>query len=168
MNRHRTPVAASLALAVLAAVSHAPGAAAAEIRAISVSPTAICEAPLPVFNATLRKRPVAIANEGTAGIYVSCTLMTDGIGEYQGWISVSFRSAGPAANVPCTLVAGGTITQDFIPGSVNVPAGATRRLEWGEAHKRDPSGSYAFSCLLPAGIEMSTITFAQISHSNRL
>lgn len=167
-THHRTGLSACLALAALAGLSPASQAEAAEVRAVSISPVANCEAPLPVFNATLRKRPVAIANEGASRIFVSCTLMSDTMGQDKGSITVSFASNGPSGRVDCTLVAGGTITQDYLAGSVDVPAGGRARLYWDQVSKRNPAGSYAFSCVLPPDLEMSTITFAQFDNDNLL
>ena len=166
---HGASLSACLALATLAGLSPVPTARAAEYRDVSISPVMNCEAPLPVFNATLRKRPVAIANEGTTGIYVSCTLQSDSLAAAtRGWISVGFASNRPSARVECTLVAGDTITVDYHAGAVDVAAGGRARLYWDEVSRRNTGGSYAFSCVLPPGVEMSTITFSQFDNANRL
>ena len=68
MLRLRTTLVASLALAATLSVPDA--------RAGSTVQNAVgnCNGALPGFEGALRKRPLAIANEGTSSAFVSCTL----------------------------------------------------------------------------------------------
>lgn len=136
------------------------GAEAAGVRHHYYSATSVCEAPLPVYDATLRKRPLGISNEGTTPIFISCSLPTDFVGDRDtNTVQIHFASMGAAGFVTCTLVAG---TRNYgaivgVAASTSVGANGTSFVSWNQVDKRDTYGTLNFSCNLPRDIEMNLL-----------
>lgn len=63
-----------------AAIVAAPAAveAAPIERTLYVNASAHCQAALPVFDGLIRKRPLAVVNEGQAGAFVTCAIPMQG------------------------------------------------------------------------------------------
>lgn len=164
------PVMATCALA-LVALLHASESQAATERVQRISATAVCEAPLPVFDLTLRKRPIGIGNEGTTSIFVSCALPADSVAP-PGGATVSVRLAMlepvPAATVNCQLVTGTPDNLSYRAGSIVVPTGGTVWLTWNNIHKGSERGTLNFNCNLPPQIDMSTILYREVDAGDRL
>jgi hypothetical protein len=170
MLRSRHPRAfARAGLCVLAvAALHAPTVLAAE-RTINVSATGICDAPLPVFNAELRRRPVAVQNESTRPVFVTCTLPTDREGQSAtGKVRVGFRASGPAATISCTMVSGTDAVTYYVVEDVQIAGGGQASVFWEDIDKWSSSGTYSFSCNLPAGVAMDTISYTQTGIQGRI
>jgi len=149
---------------------HSPVADAATQRTINLSATSVCEAPLPVFNVHLRKRPVAVQNESDSPVFVTCTLPTDNAGHSNtGTVEVTFASFdGAVSTIGCTMVSGTRGAQVFyVPGEVLLPASGRVALVWENVNKWT-SGMYAFSCNLPPGVAMETITYTQTDTGGRV
>jgi hypothetical protein len=157
-------LAAAGGFALVFAVLHAPAVAQNfKARTINVSATSICEAPLPTYNVQLRKRPVAVQNESNEAVFISCTLPADGVGFSQGAsVRVNFRASGAGATVACTMVSGIDSSLDYVPREQAIPAGGVAFIQWDAINKRTNAGTYALSCLLPAGVAMETISHTQI------
>ena len=166
---HRVLAAAGIGLCLSAAL-HAPAAGAATQRTINLSATSVCEAPLPTFNVHLRKRPVAVQNESDRPVFVSCTLPTDGNGNANtGSVEVSFASFDSAATISCTMVSGTSGNQVFyVPQDVAIEANGRVSMLWTNINKWSYPGTYAFSCNLPPGVAMETISYTQTDSSGRL
>ncbi|MGY1458537.1 MULTISPECIES: hypothetical protein [unclassified Luteimonas] len=160
----RMPAMATCALA-LGAMLHAPDSSAATERVQRVSASAVCEAPLPVYDITLRKRPIGIGNEGTTNIFVSCALPTDAAAP-PGGATVSVRLAMlanlPATTVNCQLVAGTADNLVFTEGTAVVPSSGTVWLTWDNVHKGSTGGTINFSCSLPPQMDISTILYREV------
>jgi hypothetical protein len=101
-------VASAVALAV---ASFAPASA----RAVDVArydfqgAAGICAPSLPVHGANLRARPLALVNEGTSDVFVTCTFFGDDTagGRAASRIAINIGNEGAAtAIVSCTLVNG--------------------------------------------------------------
>lgn len=172
MSRTTVPTAllAAATCACLSIALHSPDAAAATQRTINLSATSVCEAPLPVFNVHLRKRPVAVQNESDRPVFVSCTLPTDSAGQSTtGSVRVSFASFGEAATISCTMVSGTTDPQVFyVPQERALAADGRVVMDWNNVNKWSTSGTYSFSCNLPPGVAMETITYTQTDTSGRV
>ncbi len=70
---------ACLASAIAIAVSTlAPAHAATASRTFATNPAGICQAALPVFDGVIRKRPKAVANEGTSSAFITCAWTSQG------------------------------------------------------------------------------------------
>jgi hypothetical protein len=153
-------------VAALAAASVSPSAAAVTVTRDSLSHgTANCQSALPVFDGNIRKRPAAVANEGTGIAFVTCdseNISNSGTGFSA--INVFFRNRAGAdgITVSCTLVdavftAGLTVTK--VSGAM-AAGGAIGLVSWGTA---DNSGNNiiapAVSCALPPGVDISFTNF---------
>ena len=94
-------------------------------RSFVQNATGACQAALPYYEGTIRKRPLAIQNEGDASAFVNCSLVgtergSGGLQEAQ--IVVTNMSDAPL-EVSCTLI--GEVTEAsmaFLPKTVSVPA----------------------------------------------
>lgn len=120
-----------------------------------------CTGALPTFEGALRKRPQAIANEGTSTAFVTCSLEANDLNSARGINAfMSFaNSTASAASVNCTLVDGnafaGAVTQT---ASFTVGAGSTARVA--NFYPVSPAtqftrSSVSVSCALPPGTALN-------------
>ena len=122
-----------------------------------------CQGNLPVSATQLRARPLAIANEGTASAFLSCSLGSDdysqAFNDFNG-VVVTNRTAA-AVNISCTLVAGGIEGPAvFFPKTVPVPAGALVVVPFDpiDDNGGDPfPNSLNYSCSIPPGVEINAV-----------
>lgn len=123
------------------------------------SGSGVCAAALPAFEGLVRKRPLALQNEGTATAFVSCAppQFTGIAGDPQLGLEITLVNLGDApATVNCTGVSavpvaplGGGEVIEYIPLSATIPAGGRSSLSWGES---DGAGDFtSVSCGLPPG-----------------
>jgi hypothetical protein len=150
--------AAGIALAV-AAVAPAAGAVTI-LRSENVLAAGACQAALPAFEGQVRKRPVAVQNEGWAPAFVTCALESTTYFETGGFattIGIYLTNTGGAtATVTCTLVDAGSGYNNpvYQPKSANVSSGGnSTSILWTAAADNGGAG-YAFpaiSCNLPPG-----------------
>lgn len=127
-------------------------------------PVGNCQAALPTYEGLIRKRPLAVINEGTSAAYVTCALTSEEVSlNVQSFSTrVSNRSDVPVT-VTCTAVVGDELASaDYIPKSITLAPEANGTLAWGTA---DNGGllfakSIAMSCQLPpgAGLNRNRIT----------
>ena len=122
----------------------------------------MCKASIPAYNASLRNRPLGMANESSSSVYVTCNWQGDDTqngtrGARSVFVVVGNTSAAPKT-VACTLVNGfqsGTITvATYTPKTVTVAAGAAATIAWvpGDiAGGTDQIKLPALSCNLPGG-----------------
>lgn len=72
-------------------------------------PTNYCQAALPVFEGNIRKRPLAVQNEGTSNAFVTCSFQTrlftstDEVTEIELYVG---NSNSTATDITCTAVGG--------------------------------------------------------------
>lgn len=169
-KRSTLPAVVPCVLALAALLPAQDGRAATE-RVQRTSATAACEAPLPVYDTTLRKRPVGILNEGRDPVFVSCSLPADSAaGPGGATISVRFAMSGgaPATSVQCQLVTGTPDNLVFTAGSTTVAAAGGTWLTWNGVDKRAATGTINFSCNLPSKVDMTTIMYRETSAANGL
>jgi len=128
----------------------------------------VCQGSLPSFEGALRKRPLAIANEGTSSSFVSCSLHVPlGPGENVGVLAL-FSNRSPSNQiVSCTLVDGiappyPNNTPVYQPKAILIEDGEYGILQWTAAGDNggDPYDLPNLNCSLPAGIE---INFVQLN-----
>ena len=123
----------------------------------------ICQASLPSFEGAIRKRPTAVANEGSSSAFVSCSAMTSaesstGINEI---FVVLYNRTGSAVPVTCTFVhsfqSGGTL----VPKTVSIPANNRAFLSWNLADVGNPSSlRFAnFNCALEPGTDLGYVYY---------
>jgi len=152
----------SLTCIAIAALSvgalHAPVAWAHE----ESSATGVCQGNLPASETQLRKRPLALANEGTASAFVSCSLPVNFTGPNFAFTVTLINRRSATATVNCTFVDGEIAelgdTPSYRPKSIALDEGAGV-LEW-----LAPDFGLSFftshanlSCLLPPGVEIATV-----------
>ena len=138
------------------------GAAAAEVQRVDVQgATGMCKASTHAFAAGTRYRPLAVANESSSLIYVTCNWQGDDkTGSERGakLLSVVVGNFAPTAhNVTCTLVnghqTGNLVFASYMPKTVSIPAGGSAEISWvpGDVDNAKPSGidRPSLSCILP-------------------
>jgi len=144
-----------------------------QARTLYSNPTGYCQAALPVFETNLRKRPVAVQNEGSSNAFVSCafTSQFSGADNKPTEIGIYAQNLGSVArDLTCTLVTGfatGPLNQN-ITKTVTLPVGGAQRLTtWEPADFSGGDfpnfGPYSMSCnLLPGvGLNDSYINFME-------
>jgi len=162
----KTPLFACMGLAAMA-ISALPSPEAHAIE--SANATSFCQGALPAFDTEIRKRPLAVRNEGTADAFVSCSIPTNYAGPNTS-VSVYLvnRSAG-TATVDCTFVdgivteIGGPGFPVYYPQSIALLAGAAEPLVW-EASEFELTAFSTIanvSCALPPGTEIALIGAAE-------
>lgn len=121
-----------------------------------------CQPALPVFDGNIRKRPLAIGNEGSGNAFITCGFddIDNGGSGYSGIGLYLVNQAGaPGVTVTCTLVNGIALN----PGGVGyftkttdaLAAGATTAINWTIADNADANFvAPALSCNLPAGVSI--------------
>lgn len=130
-----------------------------------------CQGALPNFEGSLRKRPLAVANEGTTTAFVTCGIHIPSIfsvggatnpGMDHAWVGFRNRS-GADVTVNCSLVEsnGDGTAQASIAKSITVAAGGFTEAQWdGTA---DHAGTNfrlpAFSCALPPATDITHIIY---------
>ena len=124
--------------------------------------TAGCQSALPVFDGNIRKRPLALGNEGSNTAFVTCdsdSINNFGSGHTQ--VGIFFTNRAGAANVVvnCTLVDGAfTAFGSFPKSSAPIAVGATGNIIWTTADNEDANFiAPALSCALPAGVDISLV-----------
>lgn len=150
---------AVLTVAVASAYS-LPSSAAIELHGNASNPAARCQGALPVFEMAIRKRPLAVVNEGTNDAFVTCGFEYDAVdAEDNAPILLdtyfSNRTAAPVT-VTCTAVTGfDTGVNEFVSLTTqSIAPGAQGNLFWEAADFPDDgllSGLVSISCNLPAG-----------------
>lgn len=131
-------------------------------RSFVQNATGACQSALPVFEGQIRKRPLALQNEGAAPAFVSCSLMgTDrsvaGITEIA--VFADNNTAGPVG-LNCTLVTGLSKfgAQQFLPETINIAANDRSQFVWTAADNGGaPFNNFTVnvSCNLPVGVGLS-------------
>lgn len=127
-----------------------------------MSATAVCQSARPAYEGQLRKRPLAILNEGSSAAFVSCFLpnqANDGV--LQITVTAMNRSA-VNTQATCTLSEGqSTIWDDSIKITKNIPVEANGGLLAVDWSYFDNGGTNFYraglSCLLPPGVELGEI-----------
>lgn len=135
-----------------------PAAAALNKKQIS-SPTGLCQAALPNFEGNLRKRPLAIANEGTASAFITCSFpayQSDTLLSY----TVRFHRLGSTnALVSCTAVNGseGSNTNIFVTKITPVLAGQSAQISWIPAEGISQQFPTSISCELQPNVSIGDL-----------
>ena len=159
----RIPVLPLSCLLAFAGATAIPAADAATVnRKIYFNAAAHCQAALPVYDGRIRKRPLAVQNEGSASAYVTCAIATPGELRYL----VVFASShdGGTHRVECTAISGTKGHGVYMGRGVTTPAdGTTIPMQWNGVAWGGPLagpaglpnfffGPYlSVSCLLPPG-----------------
>ncbi len=154
---------AVLTLATLAGLA-SPAQAVSVTRNVLRMATLGCQSALPTFDTSIRKRPLALQNEGTADAFVTCGLEgTFLAAPLSTSVAVKLRNNTAASvDVSCTLTDAGpglhnptyfTKTVTLAANAVDVDLGFTSADNGGNAFIYP-----AFSCALPPGIGIAATT----------
>lgn len=125
-----------------------------------------CQAALPNYEGQIRKRPLALQNEGGQLAFVSCSPVSllgsplHGIGH--GLTLANLTAAD--ITVTCPAVNGPPLGATYMPKSVTVPAAAHATLSWLAADGVDELNMYgtSFSCAIPPGIGVHQVNTRQV------
>lgn len=154
-----------LAPAFALACLSGPASAVDSSRVYFQNATGICQPALPAFEGTIRKRPLAIANEGASVAFISCSAPrspAEGVGGHAtyGISSVSVRiynRTGASADVGCTLITGWDApSSTYSPKVITVGANDNEFQTWTAAADNGGQNIYQpnFSCSLPPGLDI--------------
>ena len=112
-----------------------------------------CQAALPAYEGQIRKRPLALANEGDAAAFVTCAFATEEVSlNVQDFRTEVRNLSGEPATITCTAVIGEDAeAADYVVKSVELGPLESGVLSWNGA---DVGGlfqtdSVALSCRLP-------------------
>lgn len=167
MGTIHTGALACAALAAMLAPTQAPARAA--FLDMKAQGPGVCQAALPAFEGQVRKRPLALQNEGTAIAFVSCAVPQFTAAELNDpdfGVTVTFvNSSATAATINCTGVSfsygAGGLTIAYIPKSVAVPAGtqidSPYALKWDEIDTPGAGPYTTVSCALPPGTGVASV-----------
>ena len=94
--------------------------------------TANCQSALPVFDGNIRKRPMALANEGAGNAFVTCD--SESISNFAtgfSAVAIGFYNRAGAADVEvsCTLVNGVLFGEGYFPKTVAVAAAGVNLVQ---------------------------------------
>lgn len=160
----------ALTLAIGASFAATDAQAVEQVRATYTNPTGICQAALPNFEGAIRKRPLAVQNEGTTDSFITCSFTAQSGGITT--VTVEFTNSNDSVRImSCTGVsgyAGGPLINYLVKNVLMQPAGAVSSLTWNAADFPNapaefPSDSFSISCkLLPGtGINRSRVDFLE-------
>lgn len=133
-------------------------------RQIVSLPTNYCQAALPVFEGLIRKRPLAVQNEGSSTAFITCSYPS-GEGRNSGSVTTRvwqyfLNNTGANITINCTGVSGddGLSSPQFIVKSLVVPPGSTgAQISWfaadfaGAPSVFPSQGQFSTSCAIPPG-----------------
>lgn len=110
----------------------------------------VCQAALPAYEGQVRKRPLAVQNEGTASAFVSCAFTTQG--GFDG-VRIYFAGFDGASHpVSCTGVATSTSgVSQYVVKSVQAPASSQGSLQWTASDFTGVNNWFSVSCSLSPG-----------------
>lgn len=124
----------------------------------------ICQSALPIFDGNIRKRPTAVANEGTTTAFVSCSFSsnaTSTLGASKVQLTLFNRNASTIL-ATCTMnpnfLAGGPLP--LIPKTNMTAANARTDFLWNAADNGGNNYLFMnFSCGLPPGVDVGYGTY---------
>jgi hypothetical protein len=125
-----------------------------------------CQAALPSYEGQIRKRPLAIQNEGSAGAFMTCSpvsLQGNAL-HASGHELVLINNTAVARQVNCTGVTGPQGATTYMPKSVSVPGNGAASLSWLGADGVDSENLHTMnmSCMIPPGIGIRTVYTRQV------
>jgi hypothetical protein len=129
-----------------------------------------CQGNLPASDANLRKRPLAIRNEGLSNAFISCSTQSGyrPVAVYAAILAVTNLNT-VAVELSCTLVDGPLpVLASYYPRTVSVEPNIASVIVWLPSDYGIPSftGSENFSCNLPPGVEINIVGFGYESDTS--
>ena len=152
---HSTLILPSLVIAAFAA---ADAQADTTPRAFYANATSFCQTALPVFDGNVRKRPLAVQNEGTGDAFVTCSF-TGQLIELDIATLAAVNNGSSDATLSCTAVTGRNASvNEYVTKTITVPASGVAHMSWAGADFAGapdtiPGASlFNLSCKLPPGV----------------
>ncbi len=154
---------AAVALTTTLAFASGDALAVNKMRSFVQNATGACQSALPVFDGQIRKRPLAVQNEGTSAAFVSCSFM-DTDRSVNGVTDVYLyadNNTSSSVTVNCTLVTGVSgLGPQYFPKSIVLPANSKlNQFLWTSADNGGSNfSSFAInaSCQLPVGTGLTS------------
>ena len=164
MNRLPSPTIPLLAATLLFAAAWAPP---AEALRVTAQAAAACQGALPAFETAIRKRPLAVQNEGDAPAFVTCALTNPGtsngvtriqsgqvyvqnLGSVTRSVScTAVNSSASAAPAPAAYL---TRTLQVPPSTTASTAFSFAAADFAGAPILLPGDTFGVSCSLPPGV----------------
>jgi len=163
MSDHTT-AAASLALTILAVLAvNDARAGNAQTRHISGNATSFCQSALPVFDGNVRKRPLAVQNEGSGNAFVTCSFTSQATDLFD--VAVfAINNTNVAVALTCTAVTGGADTVNtYNAKTISIPAFGIQGVGWtgvdyggGSDSPIPGAGLFNVSCNLLPGVGIAS------------
>ena len=134
-------------------------------RIFQAGPTALCQSALPANEGTIRKRPLAVQNEGTQPAYVTCSYIVQGSIAIKRALIWSSSNDGTPKTITCTGVTGfKSGPNQYVVHTTELPAsGVSTSLDWvptqftGGSTTVFPSSHFSLSCLVPPGAGLNQL-----------
>lgn len=152
---------AFLTIAVASAYS-IPANAVETDHANASGPAARCQGALPAFETAIRKRPLAIQNEGTSPAFVTCSFEVDAgnaIGNAPVLLDTYFSSSVGPIDITCTAVSGFQGgTNEFVSQTITIDPADPEEPQgngfWADTDFDEGLGSglISISCQIPPGV----------------
>ena len=160
----RTLAAGSATLALLLAA--APANAITRNIGLQQNASGACQVTMSVYESVMRKRPLAMQNEGTSAAFVTCSPATlKGItaNDTLGYNIRLINLGNTVADVNCTAVVGsqGVIGPVYVTRSTNVVGSSCAVVTFRTFDGYTTTVPFNFQCLLPPGTGISTIELNQ-------
>lgn len=130
----------------------------------------VCQGSLPSFEGALRKRPLAIANEGTSSAFISCSIRAPLGEEDVNGIIVLFTNRSASTQLfSCTLVDGVALPFPnyppvYQPKPLLIEAGEMGLLlwAWDVDNGGEPYDIPNLNCGLPPGVEINVVQMSTV------
>lgn len=123
------------------------------------NPTARCQGALPAFETQIRKRPLAVQNEGTANSFITCSFESDvgnAIGNAPVLLDTYFsNNTAAAVSLSCTAVTGFQGgTNEYVNQTITIAPGQSGNPFWADTDFENgfASGLVSISCNIPPGV----------------
>lgn len=122
-------------------------------------PVGNCQPALPAYEALIRKRPLAIENEGDQHAYVTCAMQNEEVSlNVQNFSTRLSNSSDASVTVTCTAVIGDELASaTYLPKSITLAPGTVGNITWSGADAGGllNSRSIAMSCHLPPSVGLN-------------
>jgi hypothetical protein len=150
-----------LALAMAVGLPAGDASAATKTRFYYANATSYCQTALPVFDGNVRKRPLAVQNEGTTGAFITCSFTAQSTG-LDSVVVLASNDGAATATLSCTgvtSVQGGDDggPSEYVTKTVAIPAAGVSGFTWlpeefGISSTIPGGGYFSVSCNLPPGV----------------
>jgi hypothetical protein len=165
---------AVLTVAIVSTLAIGQAHAVNEQLTFSSNPSARCQPATKASEALIRKRPLAMVNEGTSNATINCAFELEARQTLAQQVTVFLsNSTATAVNATCTGVSGWEgmteepgvppVLTEYVPVQLSVPAGGqSEAFQWADADFENGTGGLiSVSCVLPPGVAIND-TYADV------